>query len=110
MNNFWKTILNQKFFIRYDEYNVQIYEIISKSQTKLLKKFITEIAITSIQFNSLVPNIIILSLVNGICKIYNVLNKNNKEDILFENSNKEYIKTSLFNIYDPKKLLFFFGY
>ena len=101
MNNFWKTILNQKFFIRYDEYNAQIYEIISKSQTKLLKKFVTEIAITSIQFNRLVPNIIILSFLNGICKIYNVLNKNNKEDILFENSNKEYIKTSLFNIYDP---------
>ena len=98
----WSTILNQNFFIKYNQYNVQIYEIISKSQTKLLKKFVTEIAITSIQFNRLVPNIIILSFVNGICKIYNILNKNDKEDILYENENKDYIiKTSLFNIFDP---------
>ena len=102
MNEFWKNILNQKFFIIYDDYNVQIYEILPKSQTKLLKKFVTETAITSIQFNRLVPNIIILSFVNGICKIYNILNKNDKEDILYENENKDYIiKTSLFNIFDP---------
>ena len=97
----WSTILNQHFFIKYNQYNVQIYEIISKSQTKLLKKFGTETEITSIQFNTLVPNIIILSFINGICKIYNILNQNDKEDILFENANKEYILISLFNIFDP---------
>ena len=97
----WSTILNQNFFIKYNQYNVQIYEIISKSQTKLLKKFGTETEITSIQFNTLVPNIIILSFINGICKIYNILNQNDKEDILFENANKEYILISLFNIFDP---------
>ena len=96
-----KSIVNQKFFIKYNAEIVDVYEIISKNDTKLFFSFQTKDEITSIQFNPLVPNIIILSFVNGTCKIYNILNKNEKEDILFENSNKENISSSLFNIFDP---------
>ena len=101
MDSLWKSILNQKYFIKYYMHKVDIYEINSESQTKIFHTFETETRITSIQFNPLVPNIIILSLINGMCKIYNILNKNDKEDILFENVNKEFIIFSTFNIFDP---------
>ena len=78
-----KSILNQKFVITYKGKTVHIYEIISKDQTNLFFSFKTEVAIASIQFNPLVPNIIILSFINGTCKIYNILNKNDKEDISY---------------------------
>ena len=97
MEYLWKTILNQKFFIKYDTRNIQIYEIISNNQTKLFHSIKTETEITSIQFNPLVENIILISFMNGICKIFN---KNNKEDIFFENISKERINISLFNNFD----------
>ena len=100
MEYLWKTVLNQKFFIKYDTRNIQIYEIISNNQTKLFYSFKTETEITSIQFNPLVENIILISFINGICKIYNIFNKNNKEDIFFENISKERINISLFNNFD----------
>ena len=101
MEYLWKTVLNQKFFIKYVVRNIQIYEIITNNQTKLFLTFKTEAEITSIQFNPFVENIILISFMNGICKIYNIFNKNNKEDILFENINKERINISLFNNFDP---------
>ena len=100
MEYLWKTVLNQKFFIKYDTRNIQIYEIISNNQIKLFHSFKTETEITSIQFNPLVENIILISFINGICKIYNIFNKNNKENIFFENINKERINISLFNNFD----------
>ena len=96
-----KTILNQKYLIQYQAGIVRIYEIISNVEMKLLLKFESELQINSIQFNPLVNNIIILSFSNGICKIYNILNKSDKEDILFECKEKIGIILSIFNIFDP---------
>ena len=84
-----KFILNKKYLIKYDKTNVEIYEIISKVGIDIFFQFKSEITITSIQFNPLVDNIIILSLSNGTCKIYNILNKSEKEDILFESTKKK---------------------
>ena len=97
----WKYILNQKYLIKYDGSNVYIYELISNKKSNLLITFETIEQIRSIQFNHLVPNIIIISFSNGTCKIYNILKKSDKEDILFECMKNEYIKLSIFNIYDP---------
>ena len=100
-SNRWKFVLNKEFLIKYDEKNVFIYKIELNDKTMLLFQFKSEISITFIQFNPLVDNIIILSFNNGTCKIYNLLNKSDKEEILFECIKKEDIKFSLFNIFDP---------
>ena len=100
-NNLWKYILNQNYLIRFDESIVQIYEIMSIDKINLSFEFETKGLISSIQFNPLLDNIIIISFTDGTCKIYNLLKKSGKEEILFECIKKENIKLSLFNIFDP---------
>jgi hypothetical protein len=75
-----------------------IWEILSNAQSEFLFEFETESDITSIQFNPLINNIIIVSFRDETCKIYNILKKSNKEDILFECNKNEKIILSIFNI------------
>ena len=100
-NILWKYTLNQQYLIEYKGRNVNVYEIILKDKTNLLFTFKTQAQISSIQFNPLVYNIIMISFNNGTCKIYNILKYSDKEDILFESKKNENITLSLFNIYDP---------
>jgi WD40 repeat protein len=97
-------ILNQKYLVKYKNYNVEIHEIFPKGKTNEFIKFKTETLISNIKFNPLVENIIIISFFNGTCKIYNILNKNKKEDIFFECIQEESIAYSYFNIFDPNKV------
>ena len=101
MTDIWKYILNQNYLIEYASMKVKIYEIISNAQTNLILQFSTEEDIKIIKFNPLVSNIIIISFSNGTCKIYNILNKSEKEDILFESKKEKSIKLSVFNNFDP---------
>ena len=101
ISSFGKNVLNEKYLIQYDETNVVCYEIVSNAENELLFEFKSEINIISIQFNPLVNNIILVSFGNGSCKIYNILNKSDKEDILFECKEKESIISSMFNIFNP---------
>ena len=100
-SNRWKFILNDRYFIHHDNKNVEIYEIFSNTESKLILEIKTEIIISSIGFNPLVNNIIIISFHNGTFKIYNLLNKDKKENILFECNKKEEIDLSIFNIFNP---------
>ena len=96
-----KSVLNQKFIIIYKLKQVQIYEILEKAKTNIFFKFETENCISSIEFNPLIDNIIIISFINGTCKIYDISKKRDKEDILFESVKDDYIALSVFNIHDP---------
>ena len=100
-NKFFKYALNQKYLIKYDEKKVNIFEIIQNNKTNLLFRFKTNSNISSIEFNPLVFNIIIISFYDGTCKIYNILKHSGNEDIIFESMKNEKIKFSLFNIYNP---------
>ena len=100
-SNRWKFVLNDRYFIHHDNKNVEIYEIFSNTESKLILEIKTEIVISSIGFNPLVNNIIIISFHNGTFKIYNLLNKDKKENILFECNKKEEIDLSIFNIFNP---------
>ena len=97
----WEFVINEKYFIYYDSQNVMIWEILSNAQSEFLFEFETESDITSIQFNPLINNIIIVSFKDETCKIYNILKKSNKEDILFECNKNEKIILSIFNIFNP---------
>ena len=101
ISSFGKNVLNEKYLIQYDETNVVCYKIVSNAENELLFEFKSEINIISIQFNPLVNNIILVSFGNGSCKIYNIMNKTDKEDILFECKEKASIKLSMFNIFNP---------
>ena len=97
----WEFVINEKYFIYYDSQNVMIWEILSNAQSEFLFEFETESDITSIQFNPLINNIIIVSFRDETCKIYNILKKSNKEDISFECNKNEKIILSIFNIFNP---------
>ena len=101
MADIWNYVLNQNYLIEYTSTKAKIYEIISNAQTNLILQFSTEEDINIIKFNPLVSNIIIISFSNGTCKIYNILNKSEKEDILFESKKEKSIKLSAFNNFDP---------
>ena len=101
----WNYVLNQKYVIQYRENNVCIYGINSDNKCNLIIKFETKAQINSIQFNPLINNIIIISFNDGTCKIYNILKKSDKEDILFECVKKENIRLCRFNIYNPNIIL-----
>ena len=101
MADIWNYVLNQNYLIEYTSTKAKIYEIISNAQTNLILQFSTEEDIKIIKFNPLVSNIIIISFYNGTCKIYNILNKSEKEDILFESKKEKSIKLSVFNNFDP---------
>ena len=101
----WNYVLNQKYVIQYRENNVCIYGINSDNKCNLIIKFETKAQINSVQFNPSVNNIIILSFNDGTCKIYNILKKSDKEDILFECVKKENIRLCRFNIYNPNIIL-----
>ena len=94
-------IINQKYLAEYDLKDVKIFEINSEKTLKLLFEFHEENKITNIEFNPSIDNIIIISYDNGTCKIYNILNKNNKEFILFEGIDNCGIISSKFNYLNP---------
>ena len=106
--SFGKSVHNQEYLIEYMSENVYIYKIISDIETKLLMNFKTNFPISDIHFNPLVGNIIILSFTNGVCKIYNLLKMNDKEEIKevisFECIKNDNIITSIFNNFDPNKI------
>ena len=99
--NSWKCIINQKYLIKYWRYKVEIYEINSKNQVILILILKMNAVINYIQFNTLVDNIIIISFSDGTCRIYNILNKSDIQDILFESIDGLSIEVSLFNKIDP---------
>ena len=99
--SYWNCIFNHKYFVKYKLTHVNIYEISSNTTINLLLNFQTNIQISSIEFNPLVYNIIIISFINGTCKIYNILNKSDKGDITFECIKNNNIVSSIFNIFDP---------
>ena len=98
---FFRFVLNQKYLIKYYDGNVNIFEIIQNNKINLLFKFTTNANISSIEFNPLIHNIILISFDDGTCKIYNILKHSGNEDIIFESMKNEMIKFSLFNIYNP---------
>ena len=98
---FFRFVLNQKYLIKYDDGNVNIFEIIQNNKINLLFKFTTNANISSIEFNPLIYNIILISFDDGTCKIYNILKHSGNEDIIFESMKNEKIKFSLFNTYNP---------
>lgn len=99
--SYWNCIFNHKYLVKYKLTHVNIYEISSNTTINLLLNFQTNIQISSIEFNPLVYNIIIISFINGTCKIYNILNKSDKGDITFECIKNNNIVSSIFNIFDP---------
>ena len=99
--SFYQYVFNQQFMVKYRSKNVQIYEITSLLKLNLLLKFKTTISITDIQFNPFVSNIILLSFDNGTCKIYNILDKSDKEKIIFESIKNGSILLSVFNTFNP---------
>jgi WD40 repeat protein len=94
-------IINQKYLAEYDLKDVKIFDINSEKTLKLLFEIHEENKITNIEFNPSIDNIIIISYDNGICKIYNILNKNNKDFILFEGIDNCGIIRSKFNYLNP---------
>ena len=102
-----KFVLNKNYLIKYNGDRAEIYEINSELKLNLIltltydeeREFITDI-----RFNPIIDSIIIISFWSGHCKIYNLLNKNKKEDILFESINNKPIMFSIFNLFDPNRI------
>ena len=57
--------------------------------------------ITKIVFNPFADNIILMSYINGNCKIYNTLKKNKEDFIPFEGINESSIICPKFNYLNP---------
>ena len=94
-------VFNQQFLIEYNLYNVKIYDITSKQKEKIYFDFTCEVEITNINVNPCVSNIALISYVDGTCRIFNLLNKDSKELILFEGINNYKILYSEFNRLNP---------
>ena len=93
--------MNKQFLIQYNQYNdIKIFEITSERKLNLLFEIKENNEITSIEFNPSVDNIILVSYSNGHCKIFNLLNKNEKDYILFEGINNSKIISSKFNYFN----------
>ena len=92
---------NKQFLIEYDHYEIVIFEITQERYLNKLFEFKEKFEITTIEFNPSVDNIILVSYINGNCKIYNVLNKNDEDYILFEGINNKKIIKSKFNYLNP---------
>ena len=101
MENKKQYIINQKFLVQYRLYDVATFEITSEKKLKKILEFHDENKITNIEFNPSVDNIILLSYNNGTCKIYNILNKNENDSILFEANDNSSIIYSKFNYLNP---------
>ena len=94
-------IMNKQFLIQYNQYNdIKIFEITSERKLNLLFEIKENNEITSIELNPSVDNIILVSYSNGHCKIFNLLNKNEKDYILFEGINNSKIISSKFNYFN----------
>ena len=94
-------IMNQRFIVQYDLHNIRTFEINSKKKMNLFYEFSDDNEITNIEFNPCIDNIILISYNNGICKIFNILNKNKVDFILFEGINNCSIICSKFNYLNP---------
>ena len=85
---------NKKFVLIYDDCSINIFENDSLSNPKIV--FETE-NILNIQFNPIIDNMILVSFLDGSCKIYLILENKLEEKILFEGINKQKILKSKFN-------------
>ena len=94
MNDLEKINYNKKFVVIYSKYSINIYEGHSLSIPKIVLK--TK-EISNIIFNPIEDNMILVSFVDGSCKIYLISDKILEEKILFEGINNEQILKSKFN-------------
>ena len=92
---------NQRFFIKYDSHEVKIYEIGSGKKENIYLEFRNKIEITTIDFNPSISNIALISYADGTCRIFNLLNQNSKDLILFEGMNDSKIFSSKFSYWNP---------
>lgn len=92
-----KIIINKKFRVLYGYSSIKIFDNEKDIFIKEFKNLKTEAVITDIIFNPIVDNIILISLSNGSCKIYNILEEEMEEKIVLEEF-KEVIIASKFNI------------
>ena len=85
---------NKKFVVIYSKYSINIYEghLISNPKIVLKTK-----EISNIIFNPIEDNMILVSFVDGSCKIYLISDNILEEKILFEGINNEQILKSKFN-------------
>ena len=98
-------IMNKRFLIEYDESQIIIFEIKSERNLNKLFEFQENNEITSVIFNPSVDNIILVSYYNGNCKIYILLNKNDKNYILFEGIKNNKIIKPEFNYLNPNIII-----
>lgn len=96
-----KYIINQQFLVEYEYHNIKVFEITLQKQLKIYFEFKDENEITNIEFNPSVNTIMLVSYYNGTCKIFNILNRNEKNYILFEGINNSSIIYSKFNYFNP---------
>lgn len=91
-------IFNSKFVVQYKLKIIQIYKIEDYKKDMLYLQFINDIVIYDIQFNPVIENILLLSLADGSCKIYDISEQKMEEKIFFEGfDNKQPIEKSKFN-------------
>ena len=94
INELEKINYNKKFVVIYRKYSINIYETNSITDLKIVLK--TK-EISNIQFNPIVDNMILVSFVDGSCKIYLISDNILEEKILFEGINNQQILKSKFN-------------
>ena len=92
-----KIIFNQEYIISFREDNIKIYENKNLINSKLVLNISFNEAITDIQLNPILNNIILVSFFKGHCKIYKIEEKKLIEKIYFEGINNQMIRTSKFN-------------
>ena len=91
-------IFNSKFVAQYKLKIIQIYKIEDYKKDMLYLQFNNDIVIYDIQFNPVIENILLLSLADGSCKIYDISEQKMEEKIFFEGfDNKQPIEKSKFN-------------
>ena len=95
INDLEKINYNKKFFVIYSRCSINIYESHSMSNPKIVLK--TK-EISNIIFNPIVDNIILISFVDGSCKIYLIYDNILEEKIFFEGINSQTILKSKFNV------------
>ena len=94
INDLEKINYNKKYVVIYRKYSINIYENHSISNPKIVLK--TK-EISNIIFNPIEDNMILVSFVDGSCKIYLISDNNLEEKILLEGINNEQILKSKFN-------------
>ena len=92
-----KIIFNQEYIIGFRQDNIKIYENKNKINTKLILILSFNEAITDIEFNPILNNIILVLFFKGYWKIYKIEENRYLDKIIFEGINNKMIETSKFN-------------